>query len=160
MARDSQSGSRPRRRLSSGYTYLGLLFMLALGGAGLARYGEVAATAAQRERERELLFRGEELQHAIEAYARATPAGHGRWPRTLHELLEDKRHPKPRHHLRRIYTDPFTGRADWALLPAPGGESGFAGVHSVSRTSPLGRQSSSGTGMPTCVCQWTFVARP
>lgn len=159
MAPDLGTGDRRGRRCSRGYTYLGLLFVLAMGGAALARLGEVATTAAQRERELELLFRGEEIQHAIEAYARATPAGHGRWPSRLQDLLVDKRHAMPRHHLRRLYPDPFTGRADWVLLPAPGAEPGFQGVSSAAQVRPHRAEQTAGQGSRDCVCDWVFKAR-
>jgi type II secretory pathway pseudopilin PulG len=159
MAAALRSGSRRGRQCGRGYTYLGLLFLLALGSAAWAGLGEVAATAAQRERERELLFRGEEIRRAIEAYARTTPSGHDRWPRSLQDLLVDKRHGKPRHHLRRVYPDPFTGRADWVLMPAPGVEPGFQGVRSGTRVKPLMAEQAAGQGSRNCVCDWKFEAR-
>ncbi len=159
MERALRTGSGRGRRRSGGYTYLGLLFLLALGGAALARYGEVVATAAQREREHELLFRGQEIQRAIEAYARATPTGHGRWPRSLNDLLVDKRHGMPRHHLRRLYPDPFTGHADWVLVAAPGTEAGFQGVRSAAQVRPLKAQVTAGQGPHDCVCEWAFKAQ-
>lgn len=159
MAAALPTGSRRSRQGCRGYTYLGLLFLLALGSAALAGHGELASTAAQRERERELLFRGEEIRRAIEAYARTTPSGHGRWPRSLQDLLVDRRHAKPRHHLRRAYPDPFTDRADWVLMPAPGAEPGFQGVRSGARVKPLGAGQAVGQGSGDCVCGWTFAAR-
>jgi hypothetical protein len=49
--------------------------------------------------------------------------------------LEDKRYPVPVRHLRRLYPDPLTGRADWALVEAPQG--GVMGVHSRSQAEPV-----------------------
>lgn len=102
---------RPR-----GFTYLWLLFVLALGGVALAALGEQALTRARREREAELRFRGEAIAAALGRYAETTPVGHLPLPQRLDELLEDRRFPKPRRHLRELYADPFTGRADWELV--------------------------------------------
>lgn len=99
-----------------GFTYLLLLFALALGAAAMAAMGEQWATQAQRERESELLFRGREIAAALAAWRDATPAGQASSPEALQDLLVDTRSSPPRHHLRRLYTDPFTLRADWDLL--------------------------------------------
>jgi type II secretory pathway pseudopilin PulG len=119
----------PRPR---GYSYLAVLFLVALTAAGLAALGQAWRTAAQREKESELLFRGGEIARAIAAYARATPNPPQQYPKTLDDLLADARGPQPRHHLRRRYPDPFTGAADWELLPDPGQPGAFGAVRSRS----------------------------
>lgn len=101
------------RRRERGFTYLWLLFVLALGGVGLAALGEREQTRQQREREAELRFRGEAIAAALGRYARVTPLGHLPLPQTLDELLADRRFPKPQRHLRQLYADPFTGKPDW-----------------------------------------------
>jgi len=143
-----------------GFTYLGLLFALALGGVALAALGERWQVAAQREREAELLFRGLQLRDAIERFA---AAGGGTLPPSLQDLLEDRRVAPPRHWLRRLYTDPFTGRPDWLLLPGP--EGGVQGVASRSRQAALRRHDlpatlAPGTQEPQRVGDWQFIARP
>ena len=122
-------------RSERGFTYLGILIAMALFGVALAATGEVWRTAAQREREQELLFVGNQFRSAFVTYSAATPAGKPRFPRTLEDLVEDTRFPVPRRHLRRVYADPMTGKPDWVLLDAPGG--GIAGVHSRSEAKPL-----------------------
>lgn len=112
----------------AGFTYLWLLFALAIGAAGLAVVGQRNAQAVKREREAELIFRGQEIARALAAYA--APPGDGKLPRKLEDLVEDRRGPSPRHHLRRLYTDPFTGAPDWVLLT--GADGGIEGVHSRS----------------------------
>ena len=109
------TGSRARGFMG-GFTYLLLLFALAIGSAGLAALGGTWATAAQRARETELLFRGGEFSRAFASYQRTTPAGGPPYPLGLEELLEDRRGPVPAHHLRRLYADPFTGVADWVMV--------------------------------------------
>lgn len=99
-----------------GFTYLWLLFVVAIGGAALAAAGTAWKTQAQRERERELLFRGGEIARAIAAYHAASTEGAAQWPAGLDELLEDRRGGVVRRHLRRLYADPFTGKPDWLLV--------------------------------------------
>ena len=114
-----------------GFTYVGFLIFMAIAGAGLAAYGEIASHAAQREKEAELLFRGNQYQQAIASYYKKET----RYPQSLEQLLEDKRYPMPVRHLRRQYVDPMTGEANWGLVEAPGG--GVMGVHSRSEDPPV-----------------------
>ena len=122
------AGSLCRQR---GFTYLWLLFAVALSGVALAAIGERATVATQRDKEAELEFRGEAIRHAIAAYWQASPGETKALPRTLQELTEDRRGPVAIRHLRRVYDDPFTGASDWELLRGPDGE-GIIGVHSRS----------------------------
>ncbi len=127
---------RPKPGRSRGFTYLWLLFVMALGGVALAALGQRQQSLQQREREAELRFRGEAIAKALASYARATPPGANPLPQRLEDLLEDRRSGSTRRHLRRLYADPFTGRADWALQigqispagPAPGAEREGAGL--------------------------------
>ena len=122
-------------RSEAGFTYIGILLALALFGVALGATGDVWRTAAQREREQELLFVGNQFRDAFMSYYGATPAGQRRYPRVLEDLVEDNRFPMPRRHLRRVYADPMTGKPEWGLVDAPGG--GIAGVHSRSEAKPL-----------------------
>jgi type II secretory pathway pseudopilin PulG len=119
---------------SGGFTYVWLLVALAVMAVGLAAVGELASTAAKREREAELLFAGDQIARAIGAYA-ASSLGPQQYPQSLEDLLADKRYPNVRRYLRRVYADPMTGRPDWGLVRGPGG--GIVGVHSVSKSPPL-----------------------
>uniref|UniRef100_UPI003137BBA3 type II secretion system protein n=1 Tax=Variovorax sp. YR752 TaxID=1884383 RepID=UPI003137BBA3 len=110
-----------------GFTYLWLLFLVAISAALLAVAGQRWSHTAARERERELLFRGGEIAAAIGSY-RAAGAGAG--PRSLDDLIDDRRSPALKRHLRRVYTDPFTGRADWEPVLADDGS--WRGVRSRS----------------------------
>src|SRR5690348_7463985 len=90
------------RRRQSGFTYLTVLFMVAFMGLGMAMAGKVYRTAVLREREVELLWRGNQYRLAIEAY---TKRGGGLYPRSLDDLLRDPRDPSVRRYLRRRYPD-------------------------------------------------------
>jgi len=124
------------RRRARGYTYLMVLFLVAGLGLFAAQAGVVWQQVAQREREAELIAIGVEISHALASYARETPAGTSPLPTGLADLVEDKRWPTPRRHLRRIYRDPMTGAADWGLERE--GEA-IVGVHSRSARSPIRR---------------------
>jgi type II secretory pathway pseudopilin PulG len=119
------------RTAQRGFTYLGFLLFVAIAGAGLAAYSELASHAAQREKEAELLFRGEQYRDAIASYYKKEQ----RYPKALAELLEDKRYPMPVRHLRRLYKEPITGQDEWGLVEAPGG--GVMGVYSPSEDAPI-----------------------
>jgi type II secretory pathway pseudopilin PulG len=133
LLRGAASGFRERGgcRSQKGFTYLGLLIVVAIMGLGLAAFSEIASHTAQREKEAELLFRGNAFQQAIASYYKKE----SRYPQSLEQLLEDKRFPMPVRHLRRLYRDPMTGEADWGLLEAPGG--GVMGVFSKSEQRPI-----------------------
>lgn len=146
----------PIGKSARGFSYLGLLGLLALIGAGLAALGPLWSTALQRERERELQFRGEQIAKAIAAYRDARQPAE--WPRHFDDLLRDQRGDRTRHHLRRLYTDPFTGAADWKLLPAPGGDGRFAGVSSKAELPRLQRLPEEEAVDDPRVSDWQFTA--
>jgi type II secretory pathway pseudopilin PulG len=131
-----RSGSIPAERpRHTGFTYVGLLIAVAVLGVGLAATGQVWRTAAAREKERELLFIGSQYRTAIMNYYAGTPVGQIRYPRRLEDLLEDRRLPVMRRHLRRVHPDPITGGDQWGIVPAFDG--GIAGVFSLSEQRPL-----------------------
>ena len=131
-----RGGSIPAQRpRQAGFTYVGLLIAVAVLGVGLAATGQVWRTAAAREKERELLFIGNQYRTAIANYYAGTPAGQIRYPRSLENLLEDHRMPVVRRYLRRVYPDPITGNDKWGIVPASDG--GIAGVFSLSEQRPL-----------------------
>jgi len=127
------SGRRARSRRDGGFTYLGLLAVVALIGIMLAAAGEVARTAAQREREAQLLWVGHEYRTAIGRYWVQRRA----FPQTLEELLGTTTPdaPLPVRYLRRLYPDPMTSAVDWTLVQAPNG--GIMGVASSSKRAPI-----------------------
>ncbi len=121
-----------RARGDAGFTYVGLLALLVLIGLMLAAAGEVAATAAQREREAQLLWVGHEYRAAIGRYWSHRRA----YPQNLQDLLGSAPDaPVQVRYLRRLYPDPMTNAVDWVLLPAPSG--GIIGVASSSKRAPL-----------------------
>lgn len=112
-----------------------VIFLVAVAGAGLAQLGEQWTLQGQREREVELLFRGQQFRAALQAYQAATPPGQPSLPTQLEQLLQDRRGAEPRHWLRQLYPDPFTGLPDWVLLRDADGR--IVGLHSRSQRPAL-----------------------
>lgn len=148
-------------RPQGGFTYIGLLLFVAITGAALAALGQAWTAAVQREKERELEFRGHEIASAIQSYRLASPAREGQppqYPRSLDDLLVDARQLKPRHHLRRLYPDPLTGKADWVLIPDPANPLAFHGLRSRSEQPLMRRQRPDGTPLLKA-SEWVFLAQ-
>jgi type II secretory pathway pseudopilin PulG len=121
-------------RREHGFTYLTVLFIVAILMAGLALIGEMWETSAKREREADLLFIGNQYRRAIALFYESTPGTVKRYPRTLEELTKDPRQPATQRYLRKLYPDPLGG-AEWGIVKAPDG--GVRGVYSLSEQKPL-----------------------
>ena len=122
-------------RRDRGYTYLGLLFAVAILSAGLGVVGELWQTAMRRDKEAELIHAGNAYRRAIMLYYESSPRGRPQYPQRLEQLLKDDRHPGTRRYLRRLYIDPITGQQEWGAIRAPDG--GIMGVHSLATAAPL-----------------------
>jgi|SRR5690606_14890507 len=127
-----QATSQPRA--SSGFTYIGLLILIALIGVALTAAADLTSTALQRDREQELLFIGAAYVAAIESYSRHSPAGN-EFPRQLEDLIKDPRLPSLKRHIRRLYRDPMSGSMDWGLVRGP--NDGIVGIYSKSERAPI-----------------------
>ncbi len=146
----------------NGFTYLGVLFAVSIIGAGLASAGTVGSVAAQRQKEIQLLFVGESFRNAIRSYYFRGPAGVRQYPRSLEDLLEDRRSGQLQRHLRKIYLDPVTNSVDWSLITTADG--GIIGVSSSSSKRPIKRANFSAQNRDLtdaqCYCAWRFVFLP
>ena len=124
------------RQPARGFTYLGLLFLLAAMGLAAAGTVRLGALTGQRSAEKELLFVGQEFRNALQSYSESTPEGSALMaPRSFDELLRDNRSVTPKRHLRRIYPDPLTGRKEWGLVKAADGT--LLGLFSLSEQTPI-----------------------
>ncbi|HXD43404.1 MAG TPA: type II secretion system protein [Ramlibacter sp.] len=128
-------------------------------GLGLAGASEVWGIASQRARERELLWVGNQYARALKSYYMQSP-GARQYPLRLDELVEDRRFPVPRRHLRQLYPDPVARSAEWDLILNAEGRIG--GIASRSEQAPLKQ-----AGFPlmwekfegmTKYSEWRFVA--
>ncbi|MES2901015.1 MAG: type II secretion system protein [Pseudomonadota bacterium] len=133
MANPISTGSARR---GAGFTYLGLIILLAVMGL-VAAAGIKMGTVMQRAAaEEELLEIGAQFSQALRSYAAATPKGQVAQPPTLQELLKDPRFPNPTRHLRKIFIDPVTGSDRWGVTYL-GGDRGVVAVYSLSDKRPL-----------------------
>jgi type II secretory pathway pseudopilin PulG len=98
-----------------GFTYLALLFMIAITSALAAAGTQRWQTLLAREREAEQIYRAGQIAAALGRYYTAQ-ASNKQFPRSLDDLLEDRRSAVVLRHLRRLYVDPVTGKADWELV--------------------------------------------
>jgi type II secretory pathway pseudopilin PulG len=145
-----------------GFTYLALMIIVMVLGMGLAAFGTIYSQTAQRDKEAELLFVGEQFRSAIESYYLKGP-GDRAYPKSLDDLVEDKRFPMPMRHLRRVYPDPITGTSDWGLVEMPN-HGGIMGVFSKSEAKPIKQSSFSTAQAPfedaDSYTKWTFTYSP
>lgn len=89
-----------------GFAMAALLVVLAIMSLMLSMALPVWHHAAQREREAELIFRGEQYARAIMLYQRQTP---GAYPPDVDTLVEGR-------FLRRAYRDPMTAGGEFRLI--------------------------------------------
>jgi type II secretory pathway pseudopilin PulG len=130
------AGHLRRRQPPGGFIYPLLLLSILIIGITTAAVGEVWSTQIKREKEEELLFRLGEFRRAILLYR----ADHNRFPKELKDLLLDRTQLQVRRYLRRIYSDPMTGKPDWKLdlmVDPTGTASGIQDVHSRSKEKSL-----------------------
>jgi type II secretory pathway pseudopilin PulG len=145
----------------TGFTLLGLLFLVTALGVGLAALGTVWKTANQRDKEAELLFIGDQYRRALDSYYRLGPGSDKHYPKKLEHLLRDPRFPNTVRHLRRLWPDPISG-GDWAVQRDA--EGGIKGVHSTSTATPrkaagFPREYAAFEGAAS-YADWVFVATP
>lgn len=114
----------------AGFTYLTILFAIAVAGVVLAKTGIDWSQSSQRDRENELLFVGDQYRRAIALYYERTPGAVKHYPKKLSDLLTDTRYNPPQRYLRKLYRDPILNQDQWGIIAGPDG--GIMGVHSMS----------------------------
>jgi type II secretory pathway pseudopilin PulG len=120
----------------AGFTYLSVLILVVISGIALTAASKYWSTVSKREKEKELLFRGDRIKKAIESYYKSAPGGVGQdYPQKLEDLLKDPRYLELHRHLRKAYRDPMTKDGSWGLVLAPGGR--IKGVFSKSEARPI-----------------------
>lgn len=125
-----------RNGRQDGFTYASVVILVAivgLAGAAMLRLGTTIQRAAA---EQALLDIGVEYSNALASYAAATPSGQPNYPHSFAELLKDPRFPQLRRHLRRVYVDPMTGKAEWGIVKA-NENGGILAIYSLSKAAPI-----------------------
>ena len=118
------------------FSYITALIFVSVMGISLTAASTYWSTIIKREKEKELLFRGDQIRRAIESYYGGESGGGGsQYPASLNDLLKDPRSPTIKKHLRKIYRDPMTEDGQWGLVMASGNR--IKGVFSKSEEKPL-----------------------
>ena len=146
-----------------GFTYLGLLILLAILGIVSAAGLRVGKVVHRRVAEEALLDVGKEFSQALERYRRMTPVGQAEAPLELAELLKDPRFPVVVRHLRKLYADPVTGRVEWGVVREEDTRR-IVGIHSLSTLPPVKvanfARGLGDLGGKLAYSEWIFRANP
>jgi type II secretory pathway pseudopilin PulG len=132
----------------AGFAMVALLIAMSVMAIMMSAAMPVWKTASQREKEAELIFRGQQYARAIELYQRKLP---GAMPPNLDVLLDQK-------FLRKKYKDPITGD-DFELLSPNAPAAGQVGPQNAARgrgapvqagqgPTPLPQNAAGGRGTP------------
>jgi type II secretory pathway pseudopilin PulG len=124
---------QPLRKAERGFTLIVLVFAILVIGISLGGVGIMWSTVMKREKEAELLFRGDAIRKALESYYNFT--NNREYPRSLDDLLKDPRSLTPKRHLRKLYRDVMSPDGEWELILNDTG--GIKGVRSKSEDGPL-----------------------
>ena len=151
------TAGKPRNN-PSGFTYVMVLVAVVILGIVLETANVQISFVQRREREKELLYRGQAYQTAIRYFYKA----HNNFPRSLKDLLKDP-HAINKHYLRALYTDPVSrGKTPWKLIRATDG--GISGVASQSEETPLKKanfpQGLENFEKAKTYAEWEFVYKP
>jgi type II secretory pathway pseudopilin PulG len=114
MAQTTAVGSVRRLTLHEqqrGFGYLTILVLLVGMSIALGVASERVDTTIKRDKEKDLIFIGQQYQQALTNYYNQTPNA---LPLKLAELLADKRSLKTKHHLRQLFLDPMTNQP-WGI---------------------------------------------
>jgi type II secretory pathway pseudopilin PulG len=122
-------------RSQKGFTYIGILFAVAFVGTQLVVAGVIWSFAQDRQKERELLFVGEQFRTAISRYYLNPQGPQKEYPKRLDDLVRDSRYPGTVRHIRKLYADPITGKVRWKLITTP--DCSIIGVYSLSEKAPI-----------------------
>jgi type II secretory pathway pseudopilin PulG len=121
-------------RNSHGFAYIALLVVIVVIGISLGAAGKYWSNVVLRDKEEELIFRGDQYRQAIELYYKAVLVG-PQYPDNIDDLLMDSRTPTGRRHLRQRYKDPISGEDFVEIRDTTTNR--IIGVHSPSDKQPL-----------------------
>jgi type II secretory pathway pseudopilin PulG len=146
----------------AGYVLLAVIFLTVILLVSLAVAAPKIAIAIQRDKEMETIHRGQQYKRALKLYYQK----YGSYPTSIDQLKETNQI----RFLRKVYTDPLTGKADWKPvlfgqahvrplgffgqpLMTAGGVTGGASMYAVAATTttdangvPIASGDQSGTG--------------
>ena len=104
-----------RNHHQAGLAYLAVLFLVAAIAVSMAVVTQNQDTQLKREKEQDWLYVGKQYQRAIASYYQLSPSGLNELPKSVDDLVLDKRFVAPVHHLRKAYLDPLTN-LNWVQI--------------------------------------------
>lgn len=126
----------PKLHRSKGFSYLALMYLIALISLAAAMTVQLGAITQRRNAEDETIFAGLQYKTAIRSYFEAMQAGSSVAPGRIEDLLRDPRFPGVKRHLRKPFADPLTGKMDWCIIKSTDGK-GILGVYPPLRDKPI-----------------------
>jgi type II secretory pathway pseudopilin PulG len=125
-------------RTETGFTYIAALVLVVVMGIMLGAVGQSVKVIMQREREKELIFRGLQYRDAIERWSKKPNSPPLKDLKDLVEPTVSSNVSASKDRLlRKLYKDPITG-GDWKTLPNPPDPvQGIYGVASPSSDKPF-----------------------
>ncbi len=93
---------------NKGFLYIMVLFAIVVISIMMLKTFESWEYLLDRDKEAELIFRGEQIVNAITQYNRKK----GAFPKTLEELYKNK-------YLRKLYKDPVSENGEWNIVSFP-----------------------------------------
>jgi hypothetical protein len=150
-----------RHRTELGFTYVIVMFAVAVAAIVATRAMEGNAASQRVVRESELLYIGAIYRDAIQSYHDNSPGTVPTYPDSLEDLLEDKRMSTLRRHLRKMLRDPVTGEMKWGEVRVDGR---IVGVYSLSNRRPQKQGGFSGENAGFADARtyqdWKFIHAP
>ncbi|MYM67698.1 type II secretion system protein [Pseudoduganella sp. FT55W] len=125
-------------RNQSGFSYVIVMFLVAVLSLVSVRALESTLTREKRDKEAQLLEIGMAYLKAIEQYYNEAPGSAQSYPAELDALLYDDRLTRPQRPLRKLFRDPISGSAEWGVVRNAAGA--VIGVHSLSAGKPFKQQ--------------------
>ncbi len=111
MTNTYPANPRPPRRPDRGYVMIMLMLIVSILAIGLLVALPVWETQLRREKEEELIFRGNQYVEAVRLFQLKNP---GRFPATLEELDEER-------FIRKLFRDPMSPTGEWNVVLFVGG---------------------------------------
>jgi type II secretory pathway pseudopilin PulG len=122
-------------RAQAGFTYVAVMFAVAIAAIVATRAVESTMTDERRSKEDQLLYVGGLYRAAIQSYYTNSQGTEKVYPQRLEDLLDDPRTTTLRRHLRKLFRDPMTGNSEWGLVLTA--DDRIMGVYSLSTAKPL-----------------------
>lgn len=143
----------------SGFTYFGTLFIVTIIGLALSGASVVWRIQLQREKEKELIFIGEQYINAIASYYNTSNGDAKHYPEKLEYLVKDPRATILKRHIRKLWKDPLTNKSDWGIIKAA--DNGIAGIYSKAKGKPIKKNGfgslESLLANKTSYSEWQFI---